>query len=101
MGEPQEVERAGTPLARARGSPRSEPLERDQPGLLRMEGQAVLPKSLGEDFQDPSRVAFQLEGQDRVVRVSDQVRPPFQAGLDRLLEPREQDLVEVVVGQDG
>ena len=80
--------------------PPAEPLERDQPGLLRMEGQAVLPESLREHVQDPSRVAFHLEDQDRVVGVTDQGRPPLQAGFDRPLEPCVQDLVEVGVGQE-
>jgi hypothetical protein len=66
-----------------------------------VEGQAVLLKSLGEYVQDPSRVALRLEDQDRVVGVTDQGRPPREAGFDRLLEPCVQDLVEIGVGEDG
>jgi hypothetical protein len=51
VGEPQEVERAGAFLTGTRWGPRRTPLERDQPGLLRMEGQAVLPESLREHVQ--------------------------------------------------
>src|SRR5262249_51049328 len=101
VGEPQEIERAGALVTGARWGSRWSPLERDQPGLFRMEGQAVLPKALGQDVQDPSRIAFPLEDQDRVIRVADQVGPPVQAGLDRLLEPRVEDLMEVGVGQEG
>jgi hypothetical protein len=101
VGEPQEVERAGALVTGTRRGSRPKPLERDQPGLLRVEGQAVLPEPLGEHVQDPSRVAFPLEDQDRVVGVTDQGRPPLQAGFDRLLEPCVQDLVEIGIGQDG
>src|SRR3954452_7316028 len=101
MGEPQEVERAGTFVTRPWWGPRRTPLERDQPGLLRMEGQAVLPEPLREHLHDPSRVAFHLEDQDRVVGVTDQGRPPLQAGFDRLLEPCVQDFMEISVGEDG
>ena len=49
VGKPQEVERAGalTPVG-ARTGDRPGPLERDQPGLRRVEGQAVLTESLRE-----------------------------------------------------
>ena len=53
VGEPQEVERAGAFVPGARWGPRRKPLERDQPGLLRMEGQAVLrnyPRTGGTPF---------------------------------------------------
>ncbi len=80
VGEPQEVERAGAVLPGSRWVPAG-PLERDQPGLLRMEGQAVLPESLRQHVQDPSRVALRLEDQDRVVGVTDQGRPPRRRGL--------------------
>src|SRR4051794_40665759 len=48
VGEPQELERAGAVVAGSRWGPRRTPLERHQPGLLRMEGQAVLRESLRE-----------------------------------------------------
>ena len=66
-----------------------------------MEGQAVLVKAFGKRVQNPSRIVFPLEGQDRVVGVTDQGRPPLPAGFDRLLEPSVQDFVELSVGQDG
>src|SRR4051794_18788307 len=37
VGEPQEVQRAGAFVTGSRWGPRPKPLERDQPGLLRME----------------------------------------------------------------
>src|SRR4051794_402017 len=98
VGETQEVERAGATLWRGA---QAGPLEAYQPGLLRMEGQAVLRESLREYVQDPSRVALRPEDQDRVVGITDQGRPPLQAGFDRPLEPCVQDLVEVGVGQEG
>ena len=99
VGEPQEIARTGAAdVGDARGGVPRRPLERDLPGLLRMEGQAVLPESLRQHVQDPSRVAFHFEDQDRVVGVTDQGRPPLQARFDRLLEPCVQDLVQVGVG---
>jgi hypothetical protein len=66
-----------------------------------MEGQAILAKAFGKHVQNPSRIAFHLEDQDRVVGVTDQGRSPLQAGFDRLLEPCVQDFVEIPVGEDG
>ena len=61
--------------------PARRPLEPDQPGLLRVEGQAVLPESLRQHVQDPARVFLAREDHDDVVRVADRDAPALQAWL--------------------
>src|SRR5271165_6555780 len=72
MGEAQEVKRTG-PLLRLRTTPLLRPLERHQPRLVRVEGQAVLAEPLRQDLHHTPRVRLVLEADHEVVRVADQV----------------------------
>src|SRR5262249_45507995 len=101
MGEAQKVERPGpvpglrlTPVASLRG-----PLERHQPRLVRVNGQAVLAEPLRQDFQNTPRVLLVLEADHEVVRVADQEGTSLQTRLHLLEPPVVQHVVQVDVGQ--
>src|ERR1700677_2951206 len=65
--EAQEVE-----TARRFSSATSRWAKGDHPGLLRVEGQAVLPKPLGQYLHDPMRIFLARQSQNDVVRIPNQ-----------------------------
>ncbi len=71
--------------------------EPNQPGLLRMNGEAVLPESLRQHLHHPLGVALLHEHQYRIICDPDQERFPLQPRLPLRLKPPVQHLVQVDV----
>ena len=89
MGEAQQVE-APYRVARSSpltGRPAGRPLEGDQPGLLRVERQALLAKPFGQDRLHPPGVFFLGKAQHEVIAIADQVGNALQPRLDLPLKP--------------
>src|ERR1043166_6300942 len=74
MGEAQEVERARPRVPRRRCVRRRSVwlLERAQPGLLRVDGQPELAKSLWQHLENPARIRFLLEDDREIVCIPDE-----------------------------
>ncbi len=95
MGEPQQPEtaialRAAVPCARWTA-------KIHQPGLLRMQAQAILRESLRQYRQYPPCIDFPLEDQRRVIRTADLKRSPLQSALGLVLKPQVEDFVQVEI----
>lgn len=99
MREAEEVEGVGLFLTLLLCLPFRKTPERNQPRLLRVQGQAEFGEPLRQDLQHLFRILPVLKTQDGVIGVSDLVRFPLQPGLHRFLEPFVQDLVQVDIGQ--
>jgi hypothetical protein len=76
-------------------------VERHKSGFVRVKGQTVLGESLRKHGQDPSCIALQLEDQHGIVGITGQVSASIQTRLNRIDEPRVEDLVKVDVGENG
>src|SRR5262245_40295105 len=84
--ETQQVEGPRTSDVIVAGGTPIGPSKFDQPSLVRVERQAVLPEALREYFHDATSVLLAREDDDHVVRVPDKVRV---AAQPRLHVPRE------------
>src|SRR6201987_940150 len=73
--------------------------EFNQPGLLRVQGQAVLFKTLGQYLQHSFRILLVLKTQDGIIGETNLVSFPFQPGLPHALEPFIEPVMQVDVGQ--
>src|SRR5438034_1070963 len=72
VGEAQQIERSSTWMGRPTRVTSSRSAEVDQSGLLWVQAQAVLCKSLWQHSQHPARIFLSAKAQHRIVRVADQ-----------------------------
>jgi len=103
MGESQQVERPGTSRGRPPCSGRSQgrSSERNQSGLIRVDGQAVPAESLRQHVHHAPSIFFMGKSDDEVVGIPHEKRTAFQAWLRVLGEPSIQHVVQIDIGRQG
>ena len=102
VGETQQVERPFALRVGRRVRPALSPrAEVDHPGLVWVQGQTVLAKSLWQYGQHPARILFVAKAQHGIIGIADQDCPALQPRLDVPFEPCIEDFVQEDVRQQG
>src|SRR5438045_5797559 len=99
MGEAQQIEGLRLPIA-TRWWSSVRPAKFDEPGLLRMEREAVFAESLRQHVEHAACVLLARESQHCVVSVTDHECAAFQPRLHLPLKPNVEYLVQKDVRQD-